>query len=288
MFQAGLLYRVGWLLEFLDGHPLTEQEFLKNFTLWQGAPSSLLLNLAYRGGWITKDLDHLLKISENGRVLVTTSDSCERLRKQIYALVSLLKPDWTRLAVRGRQAVGTYSPPDVAQCLKEAHLLDGNDPDVVTWWDEIIALAHIDRNIEKLKTGRIGERLSVDFEANRTGVMPQWVALDSNDAGYDILSKINRGCEEQLIIEVKTSSASWRAAELFLSFNEWQILCVAQHACMHLWSVKNDVPLYAVVEVATLTSHIPANQGIGKWHTVKIPFRALNAAPLQYKGAQQP
>ena len=100
-----------------------------------------------------------------------------------------------------------YFSAEVKQCFSEAYLLEGYEYDVIEWWDKLATATKGYSEDIRLELGRKGEKLSIEFEKARTGLMPTWQAIDSNFSGYDILSQINSENPTPLRIEVKATNS---------------------------------------------------------------------------------
>jgi hypothetical protein len=275
MLRVGVLYRIGDALDFLGDHPLSEQQFLTSFGDWEGISGNTILDTCKRLGWIaTKPTSELL-ITPTGKSLCEVRRPAARLRLQLEHIISLTRPTWAALAVRGRNAVVSYAPKEAVQCLSDAALLDGTDDEVVSWWDRLAAYYRTLRDDDRMTTGRIGERCSSEYELRRTGSEPNWVALDTNDAGYDLISMIEREDSRRLLIEVKTSTLEWEDANAILSRHEWNVLSQAANACVDLWCVAGRPYLFLRVAVTELVAKMPVEPTECQWLTLALPFRVL-------------
>src|ERR1035437_421249 len=190
MLRAGILYRIGHALDFISAHPLSEQQFLNSFGQWDGVSGKTIISTSKRFGWITQQPSGDITITASGQALCDASQPIARLRSQLEQIISSLRPAWAALATRGRNAVASYAPHDAVQCLTEAGLLDQTDAQTVEWWDRLARDYRSVRDDDRTETGRLGERCTFEYERQRTGAQPVWVALDSNDAGYDIISRV--------------------------------------------------------------------------------------------------
>ena len=163
------------------------------------------------------------------------------------------------------------------QCFREAGLFDGvPDDDVLAWWDHLANLARGTVDAEKMKRARHAERLSLEFELNRTRSLgiaktPRWVALEDNSLGYDILSyDIDpQGLVVTRLVEVKSRLSD----AIFITRNEWDnVSSAAQRSVLHVWDLPEErLHEYRVHEVAP---HIPLDRGDGVWQDVRIALPA--------------
>ena len=231
------------------------------------------------GGWVETRGGEVI-CTPGGHCLLDRSTVQYRLRDQIHCFLMKENPLWASSAVQGRQALVSYAPPEAVQCFREAGLLDGQDEDVVSWWDELAGRFRAVQDEAYLQIGRKGERMSIEWEHKRTGVPPRWIALEFNDAGYDIVSRLAHDDSTRLVIEVKSSTLPWEHAELFLSRAEWEVLIREQHALIHLWSLCNTPPRHAAIAIDQLREHVPSDVGSGSWYRCRIPFAAFDPHPV--------
>jgi hypothetical protein len=157
----------------------------------------------------------------------------------------------------------------------DATLLDGTEEEVVSWWDRLAAYYRTVRDDDRMTTGRIGERCSSEYELRRTGFEPKWIALDANDAGYDLISQVEKEDARRLLIEVKTSTLNWEDADAILTRHEWNVLSQAANACLDLWCVAHRPYLFLRVVVQELTAKMPVEPSECQWLTLTLPFRVL-------------
>jgi hypothetical protein len=155
--------------------------------------------------------------------------------------------------------------------------LDGTDADTVQWWDSLSVAARTESQHELLTIGRFGERLSLKYEQSRIGAEPLWQALESNAAGYDILSWVAAARPDRLLIEVKCSVLSQSAAVLHVTRYEWQTACTAKNAVFHLWIVRSEVRCLWIRTPDQIRPHVPVNHGDGDWECFCIPYQSLTA-----------
>jgi hypothetical protein len=123
-----------------------------------------------------------------------------------------------------------------------------------------------------METGRHGERLSVEYERHRTGKMPKWQSVESNLAGYDILSVLSLEDSRKLQIEVKATQAEINSSFFHVTRYEWDTGLLADNYHFHLWAVGQEPPALAVLERPDLAAHVPTDAGLGLWESVEIPF----------------
>jgi hypothetical protein len=182
---------------------------------------------------------------------------------------------WRRTVTLGRRKFTQKLSRDEEQCFRAARLLD--DPpssDVVEWWDKLMMTSRSQTENDKMQRARYAERLSLEHEKRRLvnlgiNLIPTWVSIDDNTAGYDILSydageykPINR------LIEVKSTIAS--PLRFFLTRNEWEIaLKFDNRYVFHIWDLKEE-RLYERT-VTAISAHVPTDNERGRWSNSEIP-----------------
>lgn len=269
--QAGIA-----LLDLLSRHPLSAPELLSGLYKVGGMPSTSALSLAKALAW--------LDISETGQLLVSAAGLKVQnangyeatLRCILLHYVETQNPDWLQNAVYGRSRVLNFCPIGIRQVFVEAGLAGTPSDDVVDFWD---CLAGIARGLQRdhlLAIGREGERMSLIHEEARTGIKPRWVAVDSNQDGYDILSVRAADDRTFVSIEVK-SSRGGISGTLHLTRHEWEIALDRPLHLFHLWDLSCAPPRLATVGMDEMAAHIPTDVGAGGWKSVEVPFKAFES-----------
>lgn len=273
--SIGILESSQRLLEIVHRHRLVSEAIKDELPRVLVIETALILDLAVRCSWLASDGHGGLRLSERGAEILDSSSSQQALRHQIADFLSTTKPAWLGQVPKGRNEAVAVLSSDVRYVLREAGLLD--DPpgrDVVDWWDGVAADARAERSGLLTQVGRRGEQLSMSYESARTGHQPQWVAVETNLAGYDLLSRKGPNSSLPLPIEVKASEAGFSSAEFHVTKNEWSVACSGAPYCFHLWSLKGG-PRLAVLEPAVVAEHIATDQGAGKWETVAVPMKVF-------------
>lgn len=276
-WRIGILYRVVDLLRLLHQEPRPKSEILTSFAVSRFRNVSIddVLSTGFYGGWVRVDESDCVSCTTDGCNLLSLASAQHRLRCQIERILEKEDPLWASSAVQGRQALASYAPPEAVQCFREAGLLDGEDDEIVAWWDTMGSRFRAAREKVYVEIGRRGERLTFDLEKERTGRQPKWIALEYSNAGYDIISSISANDAHRLVIEVKTSVQPWNRADFYLSRAEWNTLIQEENPLVHLWSVCLDTPLHAAISISDLQQHIPSDRGDGVWHRCRVPFEAF-------------
>lgn len=105
------------------------------------------------------------------------------------------------------------------------------------------------------------------YQTSDITTAPRWVALDDNQAGYDVHS-FDPGPVGPIakLIEVKSCSEK---LEIFLTRNEWETAIErAPNYRFYVWKL----PEKHLVELspADLARHVPSNNGNGLWQVALI------------------
>jgi len=198
----------------------------------------------------------------------TPNENC--LRSFIFEWVRVSEPGWLQLAPYGRERLRRALNSNQAQCFREAGLFDeAPDGETIEWWDLVAARMRGMSDAERMKRARRAEWLSLEHERRRVkglGIpdQPQWVALDDNSLGYDILSfdrdRDREGRTVNRLVEVKSRLSD----SIFLTRNEWENASGApQRTVIHVWDLPDErLHEYRPAQIAP---NIPLDQGTGTW-----------------------
>lgn len=225
-------------------------------------------------GWVEVNENGCLLPTVRGLALRELPLTELRLRLAIMDIVEKTDPPWVQNARFGRRHVLQYAPPEIVQLCAEAGLSNGADVDVVAFWDSLASRARGLHAVRLNEVGREGERLTLGYEKERTEQTPLWIALESNEDGYDVLSCIASNDSRRLCIEVKASRMGLRG-HFFLTHHEWATALSLLNYQMHLWDLSSEQPRLAVLDIETIATHLPSNHGDGCWDTTKVPFSAF-------------
>lgn len=223
--------------------------------------------------WVHADDTGRAILTPSGLRIAGQRSEVARLRQTILDYVDAENPVWLQNAVFGRKKLMTFVEIPVAQVFLEAGLVDGVAKDVVDFWDALAQRARGQRDQQLLAIGRRGERLSLAYEKDRTGKQPKWVAIDTNEDGYDILSVVSQDDPARLTIEVKATSVGM-AGSFHVTRNEWERSQGTVPHVFHLWDLSRN-PRLAVVLGKDVSSHVPSDTGLGRWRLAEIPFRVF-------------
>lgn len=270
---VSLLYSAYDLVTFVAQNPSTSFDALETersiFTL---AETREAYAACSRYCWLSHDEHGIAYVTERGKEISATSQS-RALVLQIQDIIGIDQPAWSKRIPYGRREAVAGFPDEVKQVFKEAGLLDDWSDALIEAWDTLAHDVRLQRSIQNMRTGRDAERLSVQHEHNRTGEMPKWLSLETNFAGFDLLSIEEEGSHQSLKIEVKGTTVPLKSnPKFFVSRNEWDTAQKGDYQ-FHLWNLSGDNEELAIVSQLDLEQQIPQDQNDGRWRETEIPFR---------------
>lgn len=232
-----------------------------------------------KAGYASAGLDY----TEAQVILGAVGPAKESARASYQMLIeneSKLRPAWLSALPRGRRALRDALTADAADCFRRAGAFDDQPPvEVVTFLDRLANLARAQANMPLVESGRHAERLSFEHELARCADMPgtpvvEWVALDDNTTGYDILSsRLVDGRASPRLVEVK--SCRGRPLRLIITRNEWDTACRHPEAyVVHFW----DLSAKRLHELSwgELQPHMPIDQGDARWDSATLSLKRLH------------
>lgn len=272
MFSVGVLYSCQTLLRIVQEDRLDIGNFERSFRKIEVADGSVVLSVSQECQWIRVIENGQIRLTERGETLLNQVDEQFCLREQLLDVLSSRPPPWARRMIQGRFEALQAMPPDAVQCFRDCSLTQGFDDETVDWWDQASQSVRSERSKIAHRVGRQAERLSLSYEKQRTGTEPLWQAVETNVAGYDVLSCLENGSDEKLKIEVKGSSLPRKQAQFFVTRNEWRTATKSNAYQFHLWLV-HEKPVLFVVSADDLAAHIPSNQLEGRWESASFFFK---------------
>lgn len=228
-------------------------------------------------GWIVEEPNGRVSIAHRGQECLRLDQATKQLRYLLAEYFLLRRDPWLQLARRGRIHVLLQAPSEIAQLLYEAELAEGEQDDVVQFWDNLADRIRGDRDRNRTEIGRTGEKLSLAYETKRTGKKPRWVALDSDEFGYDLLSQASQKEPAPTKIECKCSERKLAEATLHLTRHEWETADSSERYYFHLWNTASHKPRLAILCVEDMRPHVPENRSHGSWEMVQVPFIAFES-----------
>lgn len=199
------------------------------------------------------------------------------LRTALRHLILGLKPVWGSLIPRGRKEVLALLSDDELQCFEAAGLTEKPpSEEVLTWWDEISSLVQRSSSNELLRVGRLGERLTLEYERERLKreglghLHPEWVAIENTSLGYDVLSwYINPdGDVSRRLIEVKTCIS--KTNRFFLTRNEWHVARANSLSYVIYFWRGDPLELELVLPATKLARFIPDVIPAARWVSIEV------------------
>lgn len=273
-FSPGVAQGCFELLGIVSRSQLSPPQIVSAFSHFGAMRSGDILAVAQETGWIYTTENGEVKLTPAGCRLLELEAYGPMLRQALLDHVDARRPPWVQCAVFGRSRVMAFAGGGIAQVIVEAGLGSGFEDDVVAFWDSLAALARGLRDTTLSKIGRMGEKLTMAHEEARTRKRPQWVAINNNADGYDVLSVVADSDPRSLSIEVKTTTQGV-SGSIHLTRNEWEMAQERATHLFHLWDIQHDTPRLAKVTVDMMAGHVPSDRGSGQWENVSIPVAAF-------------
>ncbi|WP_342308245.1 DUF3883 domain-containing protein [Burkholderia pyrrocinia] len=265
------------LLTIIARQQLTFSEIKSSFAYFGSISSQKIVETAQALNWLEIGESGHAQATSSGAQLLSTIGYEEQLRKALLDYIDIEHPSWVQSASFGRSRVISFAGTQIAQIFIEAGLAEGTSDAVISFWDELASRARGQRDHTLVRIGRIGERLTLDYEKNRTGKTPTWISIDNNADGYDVLSIIDKGDSKPLTIEVKTSTQG-KSGFATITRNEWEMATESEAHVFHFWNISNqNSPKLTVIDSKQLLKHIPVDHGEGRWENTKISFSTFHA-----------
>jgi hypothetical protein len=217
------------------------------------------------------DYQEALKVFQSGLGTLEIDSLEMRIREVLTHLVTSNDYPWKQFSNRGRKWVlGRLSPNELQSFTAAGLTKDMMDDQIREWWDALAS-----RNtVESPDFGfRIWEKRSFEKELERLSkekcpLFPEWVALEDNFMGYDILTyHKTRGGWQKHYLEVKSSETG--ITRFYLSHREAAIATrFTENYSLDFWDVKSGT--LRQLSGNELLAHLPINQGQGKWQEVLV------------------
>lgn len=277
LFSVGLLYDFQELEDIASGGASINLRTLSaGIKAIRVASIQSIIQLIEITGWATMRSDGELLLRQNVTSVSEAGGPAYRLRTQLLKLIICCRPTWGALLQLGRTEVKPYVRANVLQCFEEAGLLEGGDAEIAAWWLAAAApFRTAPGNDDTTETGLLGESLSVYYETWRTGKVPIWQSIDSCKSGFDLLSICEKYSDKWLPIEVKASRDPRGRRPLVVSKNEWKVAKQSSEYLFHLWLIS-EYPRLFVVPTSEMGKHIPKEQGLGRWESAAIEYKAFS------------
>ena len=239
-----------------------------------------IFTFSHNCGWVCEN-ENALALTKRGTELLQFQKQglYINLKRQMlmdYALKAA--PIWSNRSPYGRREATIFMSKDEKACFSEAGLLsDQLDSEIIVWWDTLANQIRAQGQRAKNDIGRIGERNTIQYERIRTDSEPMWISVDSNLAGYDIKSILDKENTDLLLIEVKASTSKLSQAVFYVTSYEWSVASTSAAYVFHLWCLYGNKKLLAVISPSDVQPYIPTNNLEGKWESAKIPFSCFES-----------
>ena len=269
------------LVASIKKHNCKHLREIQQLKLPYGVNRDAALTFSQQCKWILEENEYF-SLTEHGQDIVGSFNGMlidpSLWRKILAIYIENCQPVWAKRIPYGRKEAYLIMNIEEQRCFIEADLMDSTSSDVVKWWDTIAERERVKKNSSLLDTGREGERFTLLFERQRTGIVPDWISIDSNLSGYDILSQSANDSNDKILIEVKSSYKPIEDAVCVVTRHEWETAQRNNNVnryYFYVWKLSASKNLLAIVDVKRMKQYIPVDSSDGKWQEVTIPFSAF-------------
>lgn len=269
-------------LQVMENNKCFSTVQIESMKTYYGINKVAALNLAQQCKWVVMVNEATYEITSYGKELLREFNNLQ-IHKNLYRnilhnYITTCKPIWARKIPFGRNEAYRIMSDEEQVCFQKAGLMSNPvTRDEVDWWDSLAELERIEIEHQKDKLGREGEQLTFEYEKTRTRVNPIWESINSNLAGFDIMSQVSRADASPILIEVKSSNRKIQNASFFVTRNEWRFASAGYNInryYFYLWILGNT-PQLAIIPCSAIEKHIPKENGQGQWRETVIPFSAF-------------
>lgn len=249
-----------------------------------------IYNLILQCNW-AHVLDGKHYLTDRGNEIVkylrNSGTSIDAGREQLFDIVKVLRPKWAGPLKHGRLESMMILPTSIVDIFKQLKLYHPQnliyDSCAVEWWDKIAASYYSSISQNNIKTGRIGERLTILFEKERTLIVPKWESLDSDKSGYDILSQIASGDNRKLCIEVKTSQNNFTV--FYFSRGEWNFLQNRndENYKIHFWRLYEKTYKLTIINRCVVNQCFPEDSIASQWQKCIFEINNLPSNTIDFE-----
>ena len=247
-----------------------------------GINSNISFDFAEQCKWLITSNSDIRFSPEGSQILAmfngeTITESLWRVILSQY--ISVCQPAWVKRIPYGRKEAYLVMNEEEQRCFSEAGLIDSQADAVLTWWDSLAEIERIKKQEQNNEVGRQGEKLTMRYEEVRTGVKPDWRSIESNLAGYDILSQRSADNKEKILIEAKASTKPMENACAIISRHEWETASMANNKgryYFYFWCISSAKTILARIAVNEIRPHMPIDGTTGLWDNAQIPFSAFS------------
>lgn len=281
-YSVGILYSASMFLQKIEEKKVLASEFKDALRKFGLIDSATILEICQTCNWIKISEDGYCGLTDRGRVIIESDEPELVLRKQLKDIIEILQPSWVYKMKSGRTEVKNFLKDEVNQIFKEAGLYKPWNDELIEWWDQLSLSSFSAKSYERLKIGRDAESKTVAYEQIRTKIEPEWISLESNNAGYDIVSRISDTNDDQLLIEVKGTKQLLKEAYFYLTRYEWDTGKSKKNYMFYLWVLREPL-LLLPVQYSDVSMHVPLDQEKGRWQNVMIPYRFFQSCKQYIK-----
>lgn len=270
------------LLQAMKQNDCFSVDQVENIKTYYGINKTAALQLAHQCEWLLVIDESTYKLTSYGERLLSSfydMQISENLYREIlFHYIVTCKPIWARRIPYGRNEAYRIMSDEEQACIRKAGLMkDPVSRDEVDWWDALAEIQRAEIEHQKDDVGREGEELTIEYEKSRTKANPIWESVNSNLAGFDIISQVSSADASQILIEVKSSSKTLDSASFFVTHHEWDFASSGYNKnryYFYLWLLGSTNHL-AIVPSSEIKKHIPLESGQGEWSETIIPFSAF-------------
>lgn len=269
------------LMSAIKKHTCNSMREVAQLKLPYGINCDAAITFSQQCGWIITDNDSV-SFTDYGESIIGSFNGLvidsSLWRVILTGYISNSEPAWAKRIPYGRKEAYLIMTAEEQRCFDEAGLMESTDADVVEWWDFLAERERTKKDTSLLDVGREGERFTMLYEQQRTNVSPEWISIESNLAGYDILSRRTSDSDENILIEVKSSRKSMENAFCIVTRHEWETAQRKNNVdryFFYLWKLSRGEISLAIVDVVRMQAYIPFDSGSGKWKEVSIPYTAF-------------
>jgi hypothetical protein len=220
---------------------------------------------------------NILAFKNNSYKLSVIENDISLKQYIIFQYIKKYKPAWYLRFKRGLIYVKDIQEdnPQIFQCLEELGIFNkGLTSEATNFIYKIKKLIYSEiETSNNLKTGMKGEKLSRDYEYQKTGIEPIYQALIDERSGFDLISLWKNGNKKY--IEVKASYNN----QAHITWNEWitaqQKKKNNEEYVFHFWKLDKENYELAVLSVDDLSFLGRPSEKGHHWETYLVEFNVF-------------
>ena len=258
------------IISLINKHDHFSVKGLINSSTFQSTDMNDVVNMLLESNLITIIEDDKILLTNNSSRILRIKNRYEKLLEILESLLKHINPPYMHDIYNGIESAKINMPDNVVKIFKDLGLFSKKRREVLFWWNKMKSHKRSYDNVSLSRKGLEGEFLIIDYEKERTGIIPKHISIDDDKAGYDILSTNNKNGSKKLLIEVKNSSS--KTLRFFITKNEF-FKCSKNIDCYQFYFIDSRnmkrKKLYKF-GYNLLSKHIPKNQGLGKWVNIEL------------------